>query len=115
MTRPTEQQLDRLVETVRTGRVPKMSQTPGPWKVIEGKDDLARVYAETDHKGFCVASVNTNEDARLIAAAPELLAALREASNACNVCAAQDAANADYWFKKQRIVDAAIARAEGRL
>ena len=51
----------------------------------------------------------------LHSSAPELLAALKEVGNACNVCAAQDNINQDYWFKKQRIVDAAIAYAEGRL
>jgi hypothetical protein len=51
--------------------------TPGPWKV----DDWSEIWAEADAEGIC--SVNTHRnlmrafaDARLIAAAPELLEAL---------------------------------------
>jgi len=42
-----------------------------------------------------------------------LLAALKEAGNACNACAAHDPANRDYWFKKQQAVDAALTHALG--
>ena len=52
---------------------------------------------------------NARANAKLIAASPKLLAALFAAGNACNVCAAHDPLNDEYWFDRQRIVDGAIA------
>ncbi len=50
--------------------------TKGPWKTKE-----LMVYAE-DGNGVTIASVNSEANARLIAAAPELLAACEEAQKA---------------------------------
>ena len=60
----------------------EVTHTPGPWQVFAnspGNDDLPSVMAaQPAGPGlFYVAQVNRIEDARLIAAAPELLEALR--------------------------------------
>lgn len=47
--------------------------TPGPWHA-EGDGDW---FDAVDERGFAVAEAMTEPDARLIAAAPDLLAALR--------------------------------------
>ena len=58
----------------------KASHTPGPWHVSEGNIRPALVYAAN---GYLVADCNTMQEAkeanaRLIAAAPKLLEALRD-------------------------------------
>jgi hypothetical protein len=55
--------------------------TPGPWTIANGHD--ARVYLIDDARGHAVgelvyADARKPADARLIAAAPDLLAALRK-------------------------------------
>ena len=77
--------------------------TPGPWW-----------FAQVDYEGNCVAGAGDHEltvalsrpDARLIAAAPDLLAALVEAQEALDVLA-DDAADLAMRLR------AAIARAKG--
>lgn len=53
----------------------EQSFTPGPWETYNGGDHVAAVGGEH------VASCETKADARLIAAAPELLEALRDATD----------------------------------
>lgn len=85
------------------------THTPGPWikvgnSVFKAKEDGGKYYAE-----MSVAVTHTEEDARLIAAAPELLAVVQELEE-----------SAGYWSEYDvplGIVDrirAAIAKAEGR-
>jgi hypothetical protein len=80
-----------------------MSHTPGPWKV----SDLDQRAVE-GFDGFVVADVRNwpkTDDARLIAAAPELLEALKAMLNAPDEQADIDAIHA---------AERAIAKAEGK-
>lgn len=64
--------------------------TPGPWTISDESDDfwmtviangkiVANVNPETFYSGVCdLVEMPVNENARLIAAAPELLEALKE-------------------------------------
>jgi hypothetical protein len=96
--------------------------TPGPWHLgSHGEQyNFAHVRAGSDDSAETIAEVfglyiNTgragqkNEEAianaRLIAAAPELLAALK----ACREAFVPEGGNADLWVE----VDAALVRAEG--
>ena len=93
--------------------------TPGPWiaSATNSKFGSWGVFTKGAMYGVLDASapgINSEANARLIASAPELLEALKAVSNAANVCAAKDEANANYWFAIQRQVNQAIAKAEGR-
>ena len=88
-------------------------QTPGPWtfgKWRNGTESAIGIYGDHDQD---VADVPLNRvaDARLIAAAPDLLAALRE----CRIFIAQTQAYtpkmAGALADLSRMVDAAIAKA----
>lgn len=73
-----------MSDALTTERV--ASHTPGPWWIERRVGDALQVNAEHRGKGssYCVASVNHWEgpadlaNARLIAAAPDLLAALKD-------------------------------------
>lgn len=87
------------------------THTPGPWKVSH---DDHEPYWNIDMPcsdgsyGFCNAMVyTTEEDARLVAAAPELLEVLRDVARFEKVV---DGMNPSVWPK----LHAAIAKAEGR-
>lgn len=91
--------------------------TPGPWKVapkgylsicpVTDCGNLGTAIASAVGDGVVVAGTNCNDDreanARLIAAAPGLLAALKEALPALDYCNA----------KKADVARATIAEAEG--
>lgn len=87
-----------------------MAHTPGPWAV----DEIRSVQAITWCGEVCIADVGGNADeeeqlanARLIAAAPDLLAACEAmiaAEKACDILAGDSAITA---------IRAAIARAKG--
>ncbi len=58
-----------------------MTHTPGPWRIMDGNTSL--LHVETDEgspagTGIAITSINKRDEAnaRLIAAAPEMLAAL---------------------------------------
>lgn len=82
--------------------------TPGPWRVSECADEI---YTNPTAWGVCLddgrqiikTRTLTERDARLIAAAPELLAALRAVKKHGTMPASE-------WG----LIDAAIAKAEGR-
>ena len=99
MSRYTAQQLDRLVDTVRTGRVPRMSHTPCSCRVnyIESKIDNSDEPRE--EITYCP----------LHAAAPELLAALKEARTMLN-CDCEDGKEC---AEHQRF-ESVIVHAEGK-
>ena len=101
-----------------------MGHTPGPWKVVD------RLYIWTDDDWQCeVAKVcdedqtcklwQADDDARLIAAAPSLLAALRAVGA---YIIDTKAAFIDHWGSEDEEsfsnvmdwIDAAISKAEGR-
>ena len=55
-----------------------MKHTPGPWRVRRTSSNTFAILGAVQHKpGQSVAVVDTEDDARLIAAAPALLAALK--------------------------------------
>ena len=104
-----------------------MGHTPGPWKVVD------RLYVWTDDDVGCeVAKVcdenldddmlgQADADARLIAAAPELLAALRRMREVFEQLADGDWRHLDATYVDQLIesdglhgCDKALAKAEGR-
>jgi hypothetical protein len=94
-----------------------MEHTPGPWeyeKPDENGNAVVGVELENEADGFSIAVVcsgspdQTLADAALIAAAPELLDALRSIVNTCNVRIDDPRIK---YFDEAR---AAIAKAEGR-
>jgi len=90
----------------------KRDFTPGPWTAWDddGTGTLPCVLSQGVNKGgnFYVAQCNVFEDARLIAAAPDLLAACEEVSAAFSECYDTDAQGP---LAKAR---AAIAKALGQ-
>jgi len=91
-----------------------MSHTPGPWKLNFSNAEPA----VTDYDNVMIAIVTTDEDkpqeteevlanGRLIAAAPELLAALKMADD----CIWGDVSEVAAWLS---IAKSAIKKAEGR-
>jgi hypothetical protein len=90
--------------------------TPGPWFVGEFRHDgRLRVIGDRGDALVAYLAVGAleDEDARLIAAAPELLAALHDLAAWCK---AYDFANMEHSGLLQRNIaaaDAAIAKAEG--
>lgn len=87
-----------------------MSHTPGPWSQMQDGDEpywCVGMNGKGPQHGHCM--VYTNEDdARLVAAAPELLAALKSvASQHSHI----ETANMPEWLEA---VEDAIAKAEGR-
>lgn len=87
--------------------------TPGPWKVLRGPDAIrpavTAVDPETGRVMF-VCKLATLADARLIAAAPELLEALKELVNTREQHAGRVEPGSDGRYARAR---AAIAKAEG--
>ena len=91
------------------------AHTPGPWAIEPDDNEQLNIYAE--ERAFwvallphqCVRSIEEQQkiNARLIAAAPDLLAALRDAE----VLIDSRSPMAEDVFQKTR---AAIAKAEGR-
>jgi len=90
------------------------AHTPGPWKLIDnGSVIMTSVLFEVQfgYEGECVAEcIHTKEDARLIAAAPEMLAALEEL-----VVLLEDVRSGDYTvdYFTDRPARQAIAKAKG--
>ncbi|MFO1394674.1 MAG: hypothetical protein U1F09_12995 [Steroidobacteraceae bacterium] len=94
--------------------------TPGPWKVCEGSP-FTRWYVKAIHATYVIAECGISEgktgeaNARLIAAAPDLLALARQYASECGDCAGTRVCPddepctecADIW----RIID----KAEGRV
>lgn len=86
-----------------------MSHTPGPWHKARGRafglyDIRVAIPGSQDITGHPIAKAVSEEDADLIAAAPELLEALKRARDGLS-------------FDGQRYlaaIDAAIAKADGR-
>ena len=84
--------------------------TPGPWKFIPPDDQVLDLFSPEyffiDGPGADVHGHMTIADARLIAAAPELLEALKNAVNALQICGMK-------FEHVEAEACAAIAKAEG--
>lgn len=86
---------------------------PWPWRLVISGKSWQNKYQVEDANGLCLLSLDnetppaTEAGARLIAAAPELLDALKDALCALEVCGK----DYDYAMGKAR---AAIAKATGR-
>lgn len=104
-----------------------MSQhTPTPWSIegklnkhqegllITSRDGLSIVCEMSGGLPFYEVEANAAFIVRAVNSHEALINALKEVSNAANVCAAHDQLNASYWFAKQKIVNEAIAQAEAR-
>lgn len=93
----------------------KQTYMPGPWEVAPLTEDGR--YVVRAQTGARVASTNTNPaNARLVAAAPDLLAALKSAENRIAAWQApmtraeqEECGSAE----ELRVIRAAIAKAEG--
>jgi len=81
-----------------------MEHTPGPWAIVSNNKGVINVIGAADCDGWStkVALVNNknNANARLIAAAPDLLEALKHAR--------------DQLRHPNQMIDNAIAKAEGK-
>lgn len=92
----------------------KAKHTPGPWEVHEGDDYIVVMRGdETTDQGI---SVDNIEDACVVAAAPDLLAALERAKAAIEEAVMLSATNngAEYSFKSTiEKISAALAKAKG--
>lgn len=90
----------------------KPTHTPGPWYVAVGNIDGPCITGILAGPVWVVGNIECpikNEaDARLIAAAPEMLAALKQAQNALYFAQNPESRGA------AQVVGAAIAKAEGR-
>ena len=96
-----------------------MGHTPGPWKVSHDEHepywniDMPRQDGSPGYGSAHGMVYTTEADAHLIAAAPELLAALQEAVTALNVKEKFPVYDTDSYAIAARC-DKAIAKAEGR-
>lgn len=105
--------MDSVTETQKTEQ--RVNHLPGPWTVEQADpaDPLWGVYATVRGFNIRVADVYDGADASVIAAAPDLLAALK--TTAGNIRSLGPAGalpdSCSVWL---RVVDAAIAKAEGR-
>jgi hypothetical protein len=88
--------------------------TPAPWNAqFVGESDGGDVYEVHNDRGTQVASSMYESDARLIAAAPELLESLRNCLD--NPWPAEaDAGRLARWEQAVEQARAAIAKAEGK-
>lgn len=105
-----------------------MQHTPGPWELIEAGDRISH-FVPCNQKRESILTVVTEDDtrfaavyheadARLIAAAPELLKALKEYALVMGPahdasCPGDDTCSCT-WKPVNDMVNAAIAKAEGR-
>lgn len=106
-----------------------MSHTPGPWTVHAWGDNSYEVNAADStvcnvpgfHDGTADEGVSEH-NARLIAAAPDLLAALKRAVSEANCAMGYSGVDAEHTLKRvlervsklTRVCETAIAKAEGR-
>lgn len=102
----------------------KLKHTPGPWQVSGGRSRQDAYGHTVGPDGFGIACVfycdrttadhiASLADARLMAAAPELLEALKEAKDGLRYWEPQTAHGAREMARICALVDAAIKKAEG--
>ena len=117
---------------LKIGRIEQLTHTPGPWSVKGSRHLIRRIHAgaeaSIDTEVACIFAHekrNTEADARLIAAAPELLAALKKAVDIIRsfhdlgVYSRNKADDDQAWaryeqYPEMQQINAAIAKAEGR-
>ena len=101
----------------------KLTHTLGPWEMVSlsgyGSPFSVRMPYISDRPEepathYGVQSVRRREDALLIAAAPELLAAVRDARDMLAMVEVIDGEDGDPWSAALARMDAAIAKATGR-
>jgi hypothetical protein len=100
-----------------------MSHTPGPWiwgechEGLYGRGEIKKSNAVLDfypYEGMGVYPTNAEANARLIAAAPDLLAVARTVSSRLQI-EIDEFDGAPVHFKQMKaLLDAAIAKAEGK-
>jgi hypothetical protein len=105
-----------------------MAHTPGPWvaltwlarnpidrpyyRFIEGGSGYFFHLKPEESRGFCVTGFLHDADARLLAAAPDLLASLQELTADCELVDTAGGAGPENWDALKR-ARAAIAKATG--
>lgn len=87
--------------------------TPGPWFASEDGE----VYSKPSYTSVAMVLMNERgaDNARLIAAAPELLEALKDARSMLSAVEVSDGEDGDPWDRAISRIEAAIAKAEGRI
>jgi hypothetical protein len=89
-----------------------VSFTPGPWKhETHDEEGFFRFYDIVTESGRILGTIDDDDDARLIAAAPELLEACEEALGNDVACECENASNM-YPSLRQKL-QAAIRKARG--
>ena len=68
-----------------------MEHTPGPWEVYEFENPNSTVFGIRDSEGKFLAGLNLDREqsqanGRLMAAAPEMLAALEDLRDSVEIC-----------------------------
>lgn len=102
----------------------KTQYTPGPWMLIESTDARNRGYIRPGPLEAAICKVTEtgrrkeyHANARLIAAAPELLEAARKIRGTADFLSAamssKNAKLAEAWAEVSRILSGPIAKAEG--
>jgi len=95
------------------------THTPGPWHFGDTAGPIGIAVDRSDCHGFrnhvwIAKNIATEADARLIAAAPDLLEALTYARDEIAMRVEEDGGDAYSVKKACRKIDEAIAKAEGR-
>lgn len=85
--------------------------TPGPWKVWESEGGERLVDADDADSRIAILQMATDADGLLIAAAPELLAALKKWMERYS----RDTERLEFYKEAIAMTRAAIAKAEGRV
>jgi hypothetical protein len=102
--------------TLTTGdrRPPPVAHTPGPWRYQEGADKYTHIVRAGENRFVCQQPQNDEgrANARLIAAAPDLLAALQEMVDCYESAAAKSGCQCAQC-QTQRRAHAAIKKALG--
>lgn len=93
--------------------------TSGPWKVrpvySKGEPMPATIYAGRESiADMTGTSPHDDANARLIAAAPDLLEMAKRANHYAQLLANHDPSNSVYWHNQAINIREAIAKAEGR-
>lgn len=98
----------------------KVKHTPGPWRIVRDSDRILNIRGPlySDRSSISIADIadvtDRDENARLIAAAPELREALETAPPAPTLLSANAA---DTWFEVyrewRRKAEAAMQKARG--
>jgi hypothetical protein len=85
--------------------------TPGPWEAGEFADRTGDWLVSAKRQRYFVADVYTEADARLIAAAPDMLAALKQIHHYETI---RDPNRGELFLGALHAVEAAIAKVEGK-